>query len=233
MIGHLPAYIPWVFGLTTVATFLLFYWAVRKSTIVLLALSAWLILQGALSISNVYNSDPEAVPPKIVLFGILPAIVAVIFPFLTSKGRTSIDSLPLARLTFLHVVRIPVEVVLWWLLLHGAVPQLMTFEGRNFDILAGITAPFVAYFGLAGEKTARKAALAWNIICLGLLLNIVVLAFLSAPSPLQRMAFDQPNVAVLCFPFSWLPAFIVPVVLFAHLASIRQLLKRKGLKPGF
>lgn len=227
MIEHLPAHIPWVFGLTTAATLLLFYRAVRKSIIVLLVLPSWLILQGALAISNVYNSDPGAVPPKIVLFGILPAIVAVVFPFLTREGRAFIDSLPPARLTFLHVVRIPVEVVLWWLFIQGAVPELMTFEGQNFDILAGITAPFVAYFGLAGEKTARKAVLAWNIICLGLLLNIVVLAFLSAPSPLQRMAFDQPNIAVLCFPFSWLPAFIVPVVLFAHLASIRQLMKRR------
>ncbi|MDB6080057.1 MAG: putative transrane protein of unknown function, partial [Akkermansiaceae bacterium] len=46
---------------------------------------------------------------------------------------------------------------------------------------------------------------------------------LSAPFPFQRLALDQPNVAILSFPFIWLPTFIVPVVLFTHLASIRQL----------
>jgi hypothetical protein len=58
----------------------------------------------------------------------------------------------------------------------------------------------------------------WNWICLALLLNIVVRAVLSAPSPIQQFAFDQPNIAILHFPFVFLPGFIVPAVLFCHLA---------------
>jgi hypothetical protein len=136
------------------------------------------------------------------------------------------DSLPLKLLTYLNVVRILVELVLYALFVFKAIPELMTFEGRNFDILAGISAPFVAYFGFTRLRIGRKALLAWNIICLGLLLNIVVNALLSAPSPVQRFAFEQPNIAILYFPFSWLPAFIVPVVLFGHLVSIRQLYRQ-------
>ena len=68
----------------------------------------------------------------------------------------------------------------------------------------------------------------WNIISLGLLVNIIIYAVLSAPFSFQKMAFDQPNIAVLYFPFNLLPAFIVPVVLFGHLVSIRQLLRIKG-----
>jgi hypothetical protein len=52
----------------------------------------------------------------------------------------------------------------------------------------------------------------------------------STPSPLQKIAFDQPNIAILNFPFSWLPTFIVPIVLLGHLVSIRQLLKEKTNK---
>ena len=63
-------------------------------------------------------------------------------------------------------------------------------------------------------------------MCLGLLANIVVNALLSTPTPIQKFAFDQPNIAILNFPFSWLPTFIVPIVLFGHLASIRQLFKQ-------
>ena len=73
------------------------------------------------------------------------------------------------------------------------------------------------------SATAEEKAIA-----LGLLLNIVFIAIFSAPFSFQKFAFEQPNIAVLFFPFSWLPAFIVPVVLFCHLASIRQLIKHRN-----
>lgn len=98
----------------------------------------------------------------------------------------------------------------------------MTFEGRNFDIVAGITAPIIVYFGFTKTKIDRQTILIWNVIFLGFLLNIVVNALFSAPSPIQIFAFDQPNIAILNFPFIWLPTFIVPIVLFGHLTSIRQ-----------
>jgi hypothetical protein len=122
---------------------------------------------------------------------------------------------------------VPVEIVLLWLFLHHTIPQLMTFEGRNFDIVSGITAPLIFYFSFRKKWLGRKTLLAWNIICLGLLANIVRYAILSAPFPFQKFAFDQPNVAVLYFPFIWLPCCIVPLVLLSHLASIRQVLNTR------
>lgn len=235
MIDHLPTYISLTFGLTTVETLLLFTWTIRnsnsettrkKSTPIFIGLTIWLIIQTVLTLKNIYNTDTNSFPPKIILLGILPTILTVILLFATSKGRQFIDSLPLKNLTYLNILRIPVEIVLFWLFLHKAVPELMTFEGRNFDILAGLTAPFITYFGLTKQKISRKAILIWNFVCLGLLINIVVNALFSAPSPIQKFGFEQPNIALLNFPFSWLPTFIVPIVLFGHLTSIRQLLKQ-------
>ena len=237
MIENLPAYISLVFGLTTAATLLLFYRVVQHSTIettrkkanvILLSLTIWLMIQAALTLKNVYNSETTSIPPKIVILGVLPAILTIVLLFATKKGRQFIDSLPLTNITYLNTVRIPVELVLLWLFMHKAVPQLMTFEGRNFDIIAGITAPFIAYYGLAKGKLSRNIILIWNFIALALLANIAVNALLSAPSPLQQFAFDQPNIAILYFPFSWLPTFIVPVILFGHLTSIRQFINYKG-----
>lgn len=236
MIEALPMYISLAFGLTTIATLLLFAWVVKnaytpktrkKTTLILIGMIIWLMIQAILTMNNIYNTNTDSLPPKIVIFGILPTILTLIFLFATQHGRVFMDSLPLRNLTYLNIVRVPVEMVLFWLFVHKAIPELMTFEGRNFDIIAGITAPFVAYFGLTKAKLSRAVVLVWNVICLGLLLNIVVNAFLSAPSPIQRFAFDQPNVAILNFPFSWLPTFVVPIVLFGHLASIRQLSKPK------
>ena len=103
----------------------------------------------------------------------------------------------------------------------------MTFEGRNLDILSGITAPVVYYFGFVKKRMNNTSIILWNLICLGLLFNIVITAILSAPTPFQKLAFDQPNIGVFYFPFIWLPGIIVPLVLLAHLAVIRHLMKAK------
>ena len=236
MIEYLPNYVSIIFGLTTVATLLLFDWTIRssnseqtrkKSVFVFIGFITWLIIQAVLTLKNVYNTDTNSFPPKIMLIGILPMIVVILLLFASSKGRQFIDSLPLKNLTYLNMVRVPVEIILFWLFLNKAIPELMTFEGRNFDILAGITAPIISYYGLTKSKLSRQTILLWNFLCLGLLLNIVINALFSTPSPIQKFAFEQPNIAILNFPFSWLPTFIVPIVLFGHLTSIRQLMKYK------
>jgi len=236
MINHLPFYISFIFVLATVFTLFMLHKSIRKSNLetirnksntILFGLIIWLIIQAILTLSNVYKSEPNSFPPKIILFGVLPAIITIVALFVSKNGRQFIDSLVLTEITFLHIVRIPVEVVLFWLFVYKAIPQLMTFEGRNFDILAGISAPFIVYFGLYKQKLNKQIILFWNFICLALLINIVAIAILSTPSTIQKFGLEQPNVAILYFPFSWLPTFIVPIVLFSHLVAIRQLIKNK------
>ncbi|MBL7741313.1 MAG: hypothetical protein JNK14_18965 [Chitinophagaceae bacterium] len=232
MLKELPGYIAILFILTTIATLAMLHLAVRrspayaaKSTSILAGLLAWLLLQGVLSVNGIYK-DTLSMPPKF-LSAVLPPLVTMIILFATRSGRKFMDSLPLSTLTWLNIVRIPVEIGLYWLFIHETIPQLMTFEGRNFDIISGITAPLIAWLGFARNKLSPKVILAWNIICLLLVLNVVIHGVLSVPTPFQQFAFDQPNIAVLYFPFIWLPAFIVPVVIFTHLVSIRQLVSGK------
>jgi hypothetical protein len=134
-----------------------------------------------------------------------------------------ISRLNLKTLTLIQIIRIPVEIVLYGLYLNRAIPQLMTFEGRNPDILIGITAPILAWFCFKGDKYRKRILIAWNVLGLAFLLNIVLNAALSIPGPTQQFAFEQPNIAVLHFPFTWLPTVIVPIVLFCHLASLKKL----------
>lgn len=220
---NLPTFISIVFGLTTILTVFLFFKASNYSRIVLYLLCGWLLLQGAISLSGFYTVT-NGMPPRLAL-AVVPMFIGIAFLFFTAKGKTFMDGLNVKTLTMLHVVRIPVEVVLFWLFLEGTVPQLMTFEGRNFDILSGITAPLVWYFGFIKNKLSPKIILIWNFICLGLLLNIVINAILSAPFSMQQIAFDQPNIAVLYFPFVWLPGCVVPLVLLSHLVVIRKLIR--------
>ncbi len=185
-------------------------------------MAIWMALQGYLSYIGFYSQHLDTMPPRFI-FVLGPPLLLIFLLFLTAWGREFMDSLSLSTLTYLHVIRIPVELVLLGLFFSKAIPELMTFEGRNFDILAGITAPLVAYFGVQQGKVGKNALLFWNFLCLALLFNIVIHAILSIPTPFQQFAFDQPNMGVLHFPFIWLPAVIVPIVLFSHLASIRKL----------
>jgi hypothetical protein len=187
-------------------------------------LLCWLSLQTYLTFIGTYANNPNAFPPKIVLMGILPITLLILWLLIISKTRKIIDSLSIKSLTYLHLVRIPVELALYWLFLQKAIPEIMTSEGRNFDILAGLTAPIMVY--LYKKVLNPKLLIGWNIISLVLLANIVFTAIFYTETPLQKFGFEQPNVAIIHFPFSWLATFIVPAVLFSHLASLRILLKK-------
>jgi hypothetical protein len=221
----LPLYIHFLFGATTVLTVFFFYKAAPSSKTTLVLLVGWMLLQMLIGLSGFYTNTSN-VPPRFALM-VLPPFLTIALLFATQRGRHYIDQLNVKTLTLLHLVRIPVEVVLFWLFLHKAVPQLMTFEGRNFDILSGLTAPLVYYLAFVRKSLGRKGLLLWNVACLALLVNIVGTAVLSLPTPFQKLAFEQPNVGVLYVPFVWLPSVVVPLVLLSHLASIRHLLKMK------
>jgi hypothetical protein len=219
---NLPLYSIIVFIVTTGITFFLFYRASNYSFAVFLIISIWLVIQGLLSLTGFYQVT-DTNPPRGILF-ILPPLLFIIILFITAGGKRFIDQMEPGTLTLLHTIRIPVEFVLYWLYLDKQVPELMTFAGGNYDIISGITAPLVFYFGFVNKLIGRNIILTWNLICLGLLFMIARHAVFSVPSSLQKFGFDQPNIAILHFPYAWLPSCIVPMVLFSHLAMIRKLI---------
>jgi hypothetical protein len=233
MIQQIPAFVTALFVLTTLATFVLLMQAIKKSTLLLsnktlgfiaLALLAWLGVQLGLAKNLVYANSVNVLPPKMLLFGFVPTVIALIALFTTAKGKRFVDSLPLKNLTALSIVRIPVEIGLYYLAVHKTIPILMTLEGDNLDIISGITAPLIAYFGFEKNTLNNKIIIAWNVLCLALVVNVVGIGILALPTPVQQLAFEQPNIAILYFPFAWLPTFIVPVVMFCHLVSLRRLM---------
>lgn len=219
----LPIYIYIVFFIAVFLTVVFFYFASGKSKVVLVVSLVWLAITGVLGQIGFYENT-SASPPRF-LFLPVPAFLLIIIIFLSKQGREFIDRLSLEWLTILQSVRILVELVIFWWFIQQLVPKLMTFEGRNFDILAGMSAPVIWYLCFNQKRFGKKLLLVWNFVCLGLVLNIVFYAVLSSEVPFQKFAFDQPNRAVLYFPFIWLPGYIVPVVIFSHLASIRKLVR--------
>jgi len=225
MLTGLPAYITITFLLIVILTGLLFINSTRNKKTASIIIIVWLTVTGILAY-NIFFTDTSGMPPRFT-FAIAPPLILIIALLVSKKGQSFTDKLDLRKLTLLHIIRIPVEIILYWLAANKVVPELMTFAGRNFDIVSGITAPLIYFICFNGSQVKNRGLLlVWNFICLALLLNIVSNAVLSAPFIFQQFAFDQPNIAVLYFPFIWLPCFIVMLVLLSHLVAIKRLWKR-------
>lgn len=230
---NVPPFVSYIF-LAIVATTLSFLiYAINQAstgrknytpTVVVTFLSIWLFIT-ALATFQGFFANLEAWPPRFFL-PILVAIVVIVGLLFFRKVRAFYLKMPIATLTYIHIIRVPVEIVLWWLAAEGLVATKMTFEGSNFDILTGVTAPFAAVFLVGMRSPSKFAAIAWNLAGLFLLGNIVSMAIRATPYFYDPLVFDNPNVAVFSFPFIWLPTFVVPAVLFAHLVSIYKLIQK-------
>jgi hypothetical protein len=68
-----------------------------------------------------------------------------------------------------------------------------------------------------------KLALAFNIAGILLLLNILVIAVLSMPTPLRYFMNEPANTLIGQFPFILLPGVLVPLAYTLHIFSLRQI----------
>ena len=143
MLEGISIYISILFIATILATVAWLYYATRSKIFLIIA-AAWIGLQSFLGFSGFYL-DPFAIPPKL-MFGGIPILVFILVLFVTERGRRFIDSINLKTLTYLHIIRIPVEFVLILLAYEGFISKFMTFEGTNFDLFSGVSAPYYSVF---------------------------------------------------------------------------------------
>jgi hypothetical protein len=197
----------------------------------LLAVVGWTIVVSALSLRGVL-SDFTVLPPRFAIVVLVP-LITIIFVVRTETVKILLQHTDPAAIIVLQSFRIAVEVLLWLLFIQNLAPVQMTFEGRNFDVLSGLTALPVAW--LASRKQLSSAWLtAWNLGCLALLINIVATALLSMPTPIRVFMNDPSSVIVTRFPVVWLPALLVPMAYGLQFLSLRQALagKKRGATAG-
>ncbi len=180
----------------------------------------WLVLLSILSLNDFFL-DFEAIPPR-PLLAVLGCLIAIVFLASSKKVGRLLRQFPATWLIVPQAFRIVVEIVLWILHENGNTPVQMSFEGLNFDILAGISAPIVAWIAFGKGRKNYTLALIWNFLALGLLFNILTIAVLSMP---LIGAFEEPNTFIAYFPYILLPGFVAPFALMLHVLSIKQLLK--------
>jgi hypothetical protein len=225
MMFELPSLI--VFMLVVVAAGVLLIQAAPQHKQWVTRVLGFLILAQSGAAFSGFYLDSQSMPPRFAL-AILPSVIIIVGLFTFKKGKEFLDALDLRFLLMIHFLRIPVEWCLYDLYQQAMIPEIMTFEGRNFDILIGITAIIIYLITYTFKRYNRALLIIWNVIGMVFLLNIVVHAILSVQSPIQQFGFDQPNRAVLEYPFVLLAAVVVPIVMLSHLATLRKLILKAG-----
>jgi hypothetical protein len=190
------------------------------------AIAMWIALLLILSF-NGFFADFSKLPPRPALAVLIPLPFVLLIAF-SKKGTQLLRSVPSHWIVYLQSFRIVVELLLLFAFMAGKLPVQMTFEGRNIDVVTGVLALPVGYL-LARKRTyAAKLAIAFNIVGILLLLNILVIAVLSMPTPLRYFMNEPSNTLVAQFPFILLPGVLVPVAYSLHIFSLRQLFKRSN-----
>jgi hypothetical protein len=193
--------------------------------LVYLAIPGILAWRGALD-----RYDPLPAPALLLLLAL--SLLTVSLVLFSPVGARLAAGVGLGAVVALQAFRIPVELMLHRLYAEGAVPVQMTYSGRNFDIISGITGLILGGWLLSGRTVPRAVVLAWNTLGLALLVNIVGVAVLSTPAPFRRFLEDPANLVPSTFPYVWLPSFLVQVALGSHLLVFRQLVRPRGSGPA-
>jgi hypothetical protein len=193
-------------------------------------ISGWTALLLILAGSGMFVS-PGGLPPRPAIAALIPLPFIIAFAF-SRKGTELLRSVPPHWIIFLQSFRIAVELLLLIAFVNNKLPVQMTFEGRNFDIVSGILALPVGYVLASGKSWSRNVAILYNVIGLLLLLNIVVIAVLSMPSPIRYFMNEPANTLVAETPYILLPGVLVPLAYGLHILSLRQLVAKKQMVPA-
>lgn len=180
--------------------------------------AVWVLLVGVLSL-NGFFSDFSKLPPRPLWVILIPTVCFLIIAFTRTTGEILL-AIPPHWLVAMQTFRILVEILLWKTFMLNLLPIQMTFEGSNFDGLSGLLAVPVAM--ILSKKWAPKLLLVFNLVGLVLLLNILVIAVLSMPTPLRYFMNEPPNTLVGEFPFIYLGAVLVAIAQALHIFSLRQ-----------
>ncbi len=215
-----------LFSLLTLAVAILVVYGLRRSgvswTLTVGILFAYILIPGLLPGMGVLDRyDPLPAPALLLLLLLAFLTVAVAFSHIGTRLAAAFG---VGAVVALQAFRIPVELLLHRLYVEGAVPAQMTYSGRNFDVITGITGLLLGAWLLSGREVPRGGVLAWNLLGLALLINIVSVAVLSTPAPFRAFPQGPANLLPSTFPYIWLPSFLVQVALASHLLVFRQLI---------
>jgi hypothetical protein len=180
--------------------------------------SIWISYVFVMSESGVL--DVFTLPPRVPIFFVIPMVIGIIFVTSRSWFKQALRQTSVASLLHVQSFRILVELLIYGAALNGIFPKRATFEGLNFDIVVGVTSLIIGFL-LQRNLIGKRTVLAWNFLSLGILI-VTVYSFISTYY-FTDYPYTVGNFQFVKMPYVLLASVLLPVAVFFHVASIRQL----------
>lgn len=197
----------------------------RIVTSYVLVIAAWLVYITIISKSGVLGEF--GFPPRVPLLVVIPAVIIIIILTAGENFRDVLLRTPRYLPVYLQSFRIVVELLIYGAFLNGVFPERATFKGLNFDILSGISALVVGFLYQRG-KLSDTGLVVWNV-CSLLILALTVFSFVSVYYFSDDVAATSP-VEFVQMPYLLLASLLLPIAVFLHVFSLRQLLHHHTLR---
>lgn len=193
----------------------------KKFIVASVVVLGWIAYLTILSLTDVLKD--LNLPPKFPLLIFAPQVIGFIIFYRRSKNSAVIKEIPKTWPVYFQSFRIVVELIILYTFYANILPETATFEGLNFDVLMGISAPFIAYL-IVRKDGSRLIQYLWNVlgICMVLFVAYIVASSIYFPetwgseTPLVSMKFME-------MPYLLLAGFLAPLAIFMHVVSLAQL----------
>jgi hypothetical protein len=163
----------------------------------------------------------NTLPPRILVMATIPLLLFyILFVSRTNTYKTLIATISLQALVRLHIFRL-IGVFFLITYYYGALPKYFAITGGIGDILAALTAIFVAYTLEKKKSYALKLTFVWNILGLLDIINVAISAIVA--TRLSLTTGSQSVAEIASFPFVWIPALAPATIIFFHISIFRKL----------
>ncbi|QCK16899.1 hypothetical protein [Mangrovivirga cuniculi] len=184
----------------------------------------WLTYVLTLSLSGLLQNFD--LPPRVPLLIILPSIILSIILTGQSIFKRNLNQFSSYFPVNVQAFRIGVELLILEAILYGYFPEGVSFDGSNYDILIGLTAPVIGVLYMR-NSISQKWVLGWNIAAL-IVLTFTGYAFVSTYYIHSDFPPDVSRLLLTELPFILLPGVLLPFAIFYHIVSIRQTLTKSN-----
>lgn len=192
---------------------------------VVMALNAGLAASGLLA-----RADLRPPLALLVMAVVLPTALVLTVRAASQPGASGVS---LASLVLLQAFRLPLELLMLHAAQAGVMPAVFSLAGYNPDVTTGASALLLGAWLWRGRRVPLGWLWAWNLWGIACLLNIAVLAVLTAPNvAVFGPGPHQASLWVLRFPYVWLPSVLVTTAACGHAWLTVRLLARAADQPA-
>jgi hypothetical protein len=185
----------------------------------LLILGGWLTYVSLLSLTGIFTT--AELPPRVPLLLILPCLLFIFWFFKSNRFSNLISATPAGWLVYMQGFRIVVELLLLGMYTEGMIPRASTFEGYNYEILIGVSAFGIGYFGYTKKVLPPNLIIFWNFAGN---LTLAIIGFIMISHAYFPHIYTNPGYLSIkefgSFPYTLFAGFIAPVAIFMHIFSI-------------